>query len=182
MWKWNDLKRLLRKKQELDVTKLGAVMWPVLYPLSDPEHMPTDPHVTIIYFGEIDGDIGFTKADVIDAIQKTTHDVYLWMRVSGVEWFGEEQNIPVLRVEHDYLDFYHNALKAELDKRGIPYDTRFPEYKPHVTITDAAALDGVYPPLLLACPVELWWGGEHTKVIPVEESPVKVVANRNGDI
>lgn len=165
MWKWNDLKRLLRKREGLDARKLGAVMWPVVYPNLGEGYVPANPHVTVIYFGEITGDIGFTKEDVIDAIKATPHDVYLWLKADGIEWFGPENNIPVLRVHHDYLPVYHHSIRESLRARGIPFDETYPEYKPHVTITDAAALDGVVPSLMLAGPVELWWGGEH---IPIE--------------
>lgn len=163
MWKWSDLKRLLRKRDKgFDVKNLAAVMWPAVYP-SD-MLPPDEPHVTIIFLGEIDTFEGFTKQDVIDVIKTVPHDFFLWADVDGLDWFGPEQNIPVLRVRHDYLSVVHQSLKASLDARGIPYDTRFPEYKPHVSITDEAALSGVWPDKILLTPVELWWGGEHIKI------------------
>lgn len=169
MWKWNDLKRLILKRQDLDTRNLGAIMWPVAYPnLLDPSggtyYQPKDPHITVIYFGEIDGDIGYTKEDVIDAIESTMWEAYLWCRVTGVEWFGPEQDVPVLRVEHDYLPVFWESIKGALRQRGIPFDETYPEYKPHVTIPTLAALEGVYPNHLLAGPVELWWGNEHIQI------------------
>lgn len=181
MWKWSDLKRLLTRKASSmrDTADLGAVMWPVVYPNpQDPSggtiYVPKDPHVTVVIFTDINNpNLGYTREDVMDAVQQTMYDVYLWLTVEGVEWFGEDQNIPVLRVEHDYLHAFRKGLLVELEARGIPVDMKFPEYKPHVTIPDAAALDGVYPLHLFAGPVEVWWGNEHYQ-LPDTGYPKKV--------
>lgn len=164
MWKWNDLKRLLtRKAATLDTADLGAIMWPVVYPSDmDP---PKDPHITVIVFMDINNpELGFTKEDVISAVSETVWDVFLWTKVEGIEWFGLEKNIPVLRVHHDFLPVFHKSIKGILESKGIPIDDRFPDYKPHVSITDSAALDGNYPDKLVAGPVEVWWGNEHYQI------------------
>lgn len=173
MWKWSDLKRIfMRKASVSDITDLGAVMWPVLYP-SD-MNPPENPHITVVVFNDINNpDLGYTREDVMGAVYKTRYDVFLWTKVDGLEWFGQDKDIPVLRVSHDYLEAYRNALISELDSRGIPVDMTFPEYKPHVTITDEAALDGAWPDKLLAGPVEVWWGNEHYR-LPDTGKPVRV--------
>lgn len=181
MWKWSELKRLvLRKASGMDTADLGAVMWPVLYPII-PDHgqasgsyQPKDPHITVVVFKDINNpDLGFTRQDVMDAVADTIHDVFLWVEVEGLEWFGENADIPVLRVSHDYLEVYRKSLLGALEARGIPVDMTFPDYKPHITITDAAALDGIYPGKFLALPVEVWWGNTHYKM-PDSGGPVKV--------
>ena len=164
MWKWSDLKRIfMRKADTRDIADLGAVMWPVMYP-SD-MLPPEDPHITVVVFNDINNpELGYTREDVMDAVTNTMHGVFLWVDVEGLEWFGENADIPVLRVSHAHLERFRNSLLAELEKRGIPVDMTFPEYKPHVTIRDEAALDGLYPNKLLALPVEVWWGEKHYKV------------------
>lgn len=166
MWKWSDLKRLLLRKAGVDTADLGAVMWPVQYPdMGDPKYTPKDPHITICIINDINNpDLGFGVEDVLDSVRQTGWDVVMRCKVTGLEWFGPEQNVPVLRVQNDYLDFYHESIVNELAERGIPIDTRFPEYKPHVTITNEAALDGVWPEYVFAGPVEVWWGNEHYQV------------------
>lgn len=172
MWKWSDLKRLLKRSSpRLDTADLGAVMWPVVYPVPEgvqpANYVPKDPHITVVVFKGInDPDLGFNREDVMDAVRATMFDMMLWTKVDGLEWFGAEKDIPVLRVSHDYLEAYHKAITFELEARGIEYDKTFPEYKPHVSITDVAALDGIYPDRLMAGPVEVWWGNEHYKVSP----------------
>lgn len=176
MWKWNDLKRILmRKASTRDIADLGAVMWPVVYPqMADPKYQPKDPHITVVIFTDINNpELGYTRQDVMDAVAHTMYEVFVWPKVEGVEWFGENQDIPVLRVHHSFLNAYRESLLVELEARGIPVDTTFPDYKPHVTITDEAALDGVYPQHLLAGPVEVWWGGEHYQM-PEGGLPVRV--------
>lgn len=164
MWKWIDLKRFVKAKSpRLDTADLGAVMWPVVYPVD--MNPPKDPHITVVVFKGInDPDLGFTREDVIDAVRATHHDLMLWTRTEGIEWFGIEQDIPVLRVDHNYLHAYRGSLIRELSRRGIEYDKTFPVYKPHVSVTEVAALDGVFPERLLAGPVEVWWGNQQYKM------------------
>ncbi len=182
MWKWSDLKRILLRKAVSDTAELGAVMWPVVYPDMGDGYNPKDPHVTIVIFRDINNEnLGFTKEDVIDVIQTTEHNVMLWLKPDGIEWFGADKDVPVLRVKHDYLYVYHTAIIKALAERGIPVDMTFPEYKPHVTITDAAALDGVIPDRMIAGPVELWWGDEHFTV-PDDVKNMKIALNKDGSL
>lgn len=163
MWKWSELKRLLLRKATSDTADLGAVMWPVVYPS---DMMPPDnPHITVVIFSDINNpDLGYTREDVIDAVRSTYWNAMLWTQVDGLEWFGADQNVPVLRVSHNYLEAFRNSLMKVLAARGIPVDMTFPEYKPHVTITDEAALSGIWPDKLLTLPVEVWWGNTHYKM------------------
>lgn len=166
MWKWNELKRLLLRKSE--TSNFGAVMWPVLYPdMGKPEYNPKNPHITIVMFRDItDPGLGFTKEDLIDAVRETMWDTFIYVEVEKLEWFGVDSDIPVLSVRHSYLPEYHRQIRAALSKKGIEWDKTFPVYKPHISITDEAALDKVYPRKLMAGPVEVWWGDEHFEIEP----------------
>lgn len=164
MWKWSDLKRLLKAKPALrDTADLGAVMWPVLY--LGP-NAPVDAHITVVIFTDINNpDLGFNVDDVISVV-KEFPEAMLRVKAEGIEWFGAEKNVPVLRVSHSYLELFHDMLEQDLTARGIPTDQTFPEYKPHVTVTPEAALDESYPDFLMAGPVEVWWGNVHHRVFP----------------
>lgn len=154
MWKWSFLKRLLSKRAE--ISNLGAVMWPVYF-----EGVP-DAHVTVVIFDDINNpNIGFTKEDVISAVEELEHCQYLWLSVDGLEYFGPDKDVPVLRVSHSYLHIFREQLISILTERGIPINENYPEYKPHVTIPEGMS---EYPEKLLASPVEVWWGGEHYSV------------------
>lgn len=166
MWKWSDLKRIILRKSEFSDSAI--ITWPVSYPTEDvggTAYAPEDAHVTILYIPNIDDDeLGFSKEDVIDAIRETEWDIMMFMTVTGMEWFGPENDIPVLRVEHHYLEKYRNEVKASLAKRGIVVEETYPEYKPHVTIPVLAAERGLWPARLMGGPVELWWGDEKIRI------------------
>lgn len=166
MWKWSDLKELLRKSQ--DFSSSAVIVWPVVYPTD--MLPPEEPHCTVIYLGDV---ANLDKQAVIDAINETEYDVFLWVQPMDVEYFGPEQDIPVLRVAHPYLYKYNDFITSSLAKRGIESASQFTEYKPHVTISPEAVANGVIPtdPLLLL-PVQLWWGDEK---IDVAHSQTQVI-------
>lgn len=162
MWKWNDLKRLLRLRKQVDVRELAGIMWPALYPdMGDPALNPRDAHCTIVYLGEIK-DFDFDRSQVLSAMREVFHPgMFIQANVNGVEWFGPEQNVPVLTLDNQYLYTANKAIRGALARHGVVWNETHPEYRPHVTITDEAALSGLYPKTLLLGPVELWWAGEH---------------------
>jgi 2'-5' RNA ligase len=153
MWTLKQLKSLLRKSDgTTDFSQSAVVVWPVFYP--EDMFPPDDPHVTVLYMPDVSNT---NKQDVIDAIKKTDWNTMPLARVSGQEMFGPLQDTPVLTLDHDFLEEYWNQLKGEFELAGIEYSQRFPEYRPHVTITsDAVAFDN-FPTQFLLAPVELWW-------------------------
>jgi hypothetical protein len=90
-----------------------------------------------------------------------------------MEMFGPEKDIPVVILEHTYLHKYHDFLTSALAKRGIESASEFKDYRPHVTMSENAAINYLVPtdPMLLL-PVQLWWGGQ--KIDIPAEGPVKV--------
>lgn len=169
MWTWSELKTLLRKKEaEVDYSTYAALMWPAYYPyMGSPMYQPRDPHATVIYLTSDINQVNYTKEDVLGALRSYLNvatGIYLHTQVKGLEWFGPEKDVPVLRIDHSELQNYRQRFVEILNNRGIFWTENYPEYKPHVTITPEAATDGVYPSKLLLTPLELWWGGEHIKV------------------
>lgn len=169
MWTWEELKQILFKKeksQSWDLKDLGAIMWPVIYPAyEDNQYNPRDPHITVIQFTDINNpDNGFSKEDIFEVVENIgSGRSQLVTKVTGVEYFGADGDWPVLRVQHPFLERFHAEVKAMLDARGIEYDKRFPEYKPHVSTTAEAVRDKAYPAELWTRPVEVWWGEVHYK-------------------
>jgi 2'-5' RNA ligase len=154
IYKWTDLKNLLRKQQ--DFTETAVVVWRVA---DDIINNVTSPHVTIIYLGEI---VNLDQQGVINAIRQTNYQTILLAHPSGIEWFGPDKNVLVLRVEHPFFEKYHEALTQALASRGIASASQFPEYKPHITLAmpDEELQAFAWPPVIPVGPVELWWGGE----------------------
>lgn len=168
MWKWADLKKFL--KREATVDDLAAVMWPVV-PWGATEKVD-EPHCTILMLGDI-RELNFTKQEVIQAIQETYHTVFIWAEVEGLEWFGENKDVPVLLLNHEYLFMYRDSLEDVLRMRGIKWDEHFPTYRPHVTVNQEVVDSGFIPQKVMLSPVELWWGKERI-VIPNPDQLVTV--------
>lgn len=167
MWKWSDLKRIVFGKAADDFSKTIYIMWPAYMPkVMDSQYVKEDLHATVLFIGEMTDGMTFSKETVIEAIRHTLFDRYLWVTVAGIDWFGPEQNIPVMRIEHNELHSYRDSLESELNKRGVPVDQTYPVFKPHVTTTIEAVNDNQVPERLLLGPVQLWWGTEHIKINP----------------
>lgn len=167
MWKWSDLKRLLKAKQEDYVLDSAIITWPVekVYLNDTMDYLPDDAHITILYIPDIyNPDLGFTKEDVLDAIRDTDWDIMINPKVKGLEFFGPENDVAVLTLDHPYLQQYRDNVKMALAKRGIVVEETYPEYKPHVTIKSDADTDREFDNRIWAGPVELWWGDEYIKV------------------
>jgi hypothetical protein len=168
-WSWSYLKTLLTKKKEYANEDYIAVMWPVAYPNPlEPSGgtylSPKDPHCTIIMLGTTDV-ATFTKEEVLFVIRSIpSWNSMVYATVTELEWFGENKDIPVLRVEHTLLETFHDQLEEGLAAVGIKNTSSFPEYKPHVTITPEIVDSNTMPRRLLLGPVELWWGGERIRV------------------
>src|SRR5690349_20457315 len=161
-WSWAYLKTLLGFKKEYTNEDFIAVMWPAAYPQGYPA--PVDPHCTIVMMGTTDR-ANFTKEEVLEVIRETLHwNSFLLTTVAGLEWFGPDENVPVLRLEHGLLQKFHDDLKARLKAKGIFVDETYPVYKPHVTITEEAALTRNFPDKIMLTPVQLWWGEEKMSI------------------
>lgn len=156
IWKWSELKRLLKNTD--DVAQSACIMFPVGEKVPGVE----EPHVTVIYLGDV---ANLNKQDILDAMAEvdSSYDAMFFARTGEVEWFGPEKNIPVLRMEHSYLEKYRLLVESALNKRGIENGSEYKEYKPHMTITEAMALTGNYQQSYILTEPELWWGREHIK-------------------
>lgn len=156
IWRWSELKRLLKNTD--DIAQSACIMFPV------GEKVPgvDEPHVTVIYLGDANN---LNKQDILDSMAEVdnSYDAMFFARSREVEWFGPEKDIPVLRLEHTYLEKYRDLVEAALGRRGIVNGSEYKDYKPHMTITPEIARDLSYQSAYLLTEPELWWGREHIK-------------------
>lgn len=73
--------------------------------------------------------------------------------------------VPVIvRVVSDALHSFQARLLAELDKFGVEYSKKFPEYKPHVTLSHTHSSERPTPmkvgPVSWTSDTVMVWGGE----------------------
>lgn len=97
---------------------------------------PATLHVTMFYLGD-----DVTMDDVGKAAKATFEVVSqadpLGCRVSQVDTFeGDEESVPVIcPVESPDLMELHGSVSKALDAAGVEYSKKWPEYKPHVTLS-----------------------------------------------
>jgi 2'-5' RNA ligase len=133
-----------------------AIVWPAWFEGS------TDPelHATALFLGSTET-VDFTKEDV-EAVVKP----YLWpawTKVTGLEMFGQQDDIPVLTLENTrLLTITRMDINERLKRRGIKASTTF-DFNPHVTISKEAEhvqSELFWPKQIhLESPV-LWWGSD----------------------
>ena len=148
-----------------EVNKSAAV---VLLPTTDEWCKQGFPHMTLVYVG----DNVTSKSSVFNELLKVTYRVAmltnpLAIKVSGVEVFGEEEKVDVLRM---------NTSPELLSVRGFFEawdDGSYEDYKPHATIGPVGSwnpnLSGGWdnpsthaPMYLVFDRICIWWGDEKT--------------------
>jgi 2'-5' RNA ligase len=102
---------------------------------------PGGMHITMIYLGN---DV---PMDVLSEIIRVTLDIAektqpFTVRTNRVTCFPKgEDGVPVIcRVESDPLHVLRAKLCGAFDQEGLDYDKKFPDYKPHVTLSYASEL------------------------------------------
>lgn len=161
MWTLKELMKFIRKSDGAEFSDSAVVVWPVIYP--EDLYPPVDPHVTVLYMPDVTT-AAYTKEDVIAVIKKTEHNTLPLATVKRLEMFGPLQDTPVLTLENEFLHEYNQALQDEFKLAGITYSDRFPDYKPHVTVSSDAVASGLWPTQFLLAPVELWWQNQKISI------------------
>ncbi len=157
MWTLKQLKDILLRKA--DYSNSALIAWPVVYP--EALLPPDNPHVTVIYIPDV---TNVEKSDVLDAIRATEFDVFPVVETTGIEMFGPDKDVPVIRVKHEYLEAYYEQIAFQLEARGIEFSTLY-DYSPHVTMSEKAyKTNAEVPPAFMLLPVSLWWKGTKEKV------------------
>lgn len=106
------------------------------------EKVPTDEmHVTLLYIGkatplEMIGRAVVAAAEVAEAVRPFR------LQVSKSTCFPKnDDGVPIIcPVESPDLHELNSQLKAAFDKHNVDYSKKFPDYKPHVTLSYASDL------------------------------------------
>lgn len=98
---------------------------------------PEDAHITLVYFDEDMTD------DTERRIQSCLQSFYkVWpsgvVSTNKLTCFDKPGNIPVIfEIDGTYIHKLKNAICYCLDRMGISYSRKFPDFKPHITISYA---------------------------------------------
>jgi 2'-5' RNA ligase len=113
--------------------------------------MPTDMHVTL-FFSEKDLDI-HSFCDVITICHTVTarFKPFKIGTTRAISFPLGEDGVPIVsKIVSPWLLVFRDYLRGAFDEIGIDYSRKFPEYKPHVTLSynDKPVSDIVFQPLV----------------------------------
>lgn len=133
----------------------------IMLPTTWPE---TDGHITLFYLG--DDTNTMNRKAITDALDPLYIPDYSLRRVHGteVEMFGPNNDIPVLRIEDEWVYGLQAQIAGLFKLAGIESGSEFTEFKPHVTFSLEPGV--TIPNVLLAGRPQLWWDNVHTDLQP----------------
>ena len=116
-------------------------------------------HVTVLFLGSDLPIETIAKATQV-AYEVTCRTKPFTVATKLVTSFPQNQDgIPVIaRVESGALHVLRGALTAAFDAAGVPYDKKYPDYKPHITLAYLRGAERALPDMNL--PSLEWGAGE----------------------
>lgn len=95
-------------------------------------------HITVLYLGK-DVPIEVLAKAMLATYAVTSRTRPFTVRTSTLTCFPKnDDGVPVIcRVDSDPLHDLQAKIRASFDQNGVPYSAKYPEYKPHVTLSYA---------------------------------------------
>jgi len=114
----------------------------------------SDMHVTVAFLGD-DVSVQQLASAMVACHAITSKTAPFMLTVSEISSFepGENGTPVIMPIQSPELHTLEQALKAELDKAGVPYGKKWPEFKPHVTLSYIPGMKASGP-----LPAPLSWG------------------------
>lgn len=113
------------------------------------------PHLTLVYAGKIQDVPSTVKNDLAKEVISIAFDFGpVSVPVTGVEIFGDDEPVDVLRLE---LTDELKAMRSRLEYWNL---SQYKEFKPHSTIGEVGSYSGTIPPKLLFDRIGLVWGDQ----------------------
>jgi 2'-5' RNA ligase len=111
-------------------------------------------HVTVIFLGD-DVPMQQLASAMVACHAVTSKTAPFTLTVSDISSFepGGNGTPVIMPVQSPELMTLEQELKAEFDRAGIPYSTKWPEFKPHVTLSYVPGMKASGP-----LPVPVSWG------------------------
>lgn len=136
-----------------------AIVMPATFPGS-----VADSHCTNIFLGKTDDpDLHFVKDNLTNVLYdlEAVFHRNIWRRfdVTGVDWFGVDRDIPVMRLESSWLMHFRKVLEQYLMEEANIKSASEWDYQPHVTLPEGYDVSTLPPHVTLSKPM-VWWGDE----------------------
>jgi len=125
---------------------------------------PASMHITLLYLGK-----GTSLAQVVKAIAvcasfaQRAKPFAVGCAVRTCFPANPDDGVPVIaRVVSPGIAGFREALRAELEKAGVEYSNKYPDYKPHVTLaySPEPAADQGFEPVVWTVKDFVIWGGD----------------------
>src|SRR5688500_12890158 len=101
-----------------DYSNSALIAYPVLWPSYPPPDVP-NLHSSLFFFEEAPD-----KQLLIDAIEAIeVNNLFIFANVYEADWFGEDSDVPVLKIRHNLLKKTYVSLAVELRMRDLQWDT-----------------------------------------------------------
>ena len=140
-----------------------GIVYPYVYPQGvDFPTRGNDPHCTLIYLGPL-SDVDFTQEDVLLSLSGLDFGDIGIVDVDGLDLFGQDKDILVMRLKSSVLVDNFEAVRGRLAEKGIENASSFPDYSPHITLTEhyhGPTIGYTLPTTVGLGRPQLWWGEE----------------------
>lgn len=152
--------------KEDDFSTVASISWPVEW---DAVELP-DPHVTVLYMGEIER--LKTDPDTLEAALKQYGVAPGEVPIAHFSVFGPDDGkvlVAELDLPEDFLTL-REIIKAEVVEAGGRDASSYPDYKPHVTIrklpngTEELPDDLPEVETVTVLSPMLWWGNDYRQL------------------
>lgn len=136
-----------------------AIVMPATFPGS-----VADSHCTNIFLGTTDDpNLHFTKDHLLnvafDLEAAFSRTMTRRFDVTGVDWFGVDRDIPVMRLEPSWLVNFRKVVDYYLWEEAQIKSASEWDYQPHVTLPEGYDVSDLPKYVTLSKPV-VWWGDE----------------------
>lgn len=120
-------------------------------------------HITLLYLGD-NLSIDTLGEIIIETARVTEHVSPFQVKLNGLTSFpkGNDGYPIICPIEIGELFMFHDRLVNVFDKRGIEYDKKFPDFKPHVTLSysEERPKDRLFKEISWVCEDVMLWGGD----------------------
>lgn len=153
----------------------------VLGEIGTPGKPESDKHITVVYLGKkvpVED-----LAEMIPVLHEVTSKTAPFTVSS--EWVttfpaGKDGTPVIARVQSPALHSFRQELCAALDRAGMEYDCKYPDYKPHVTLSyseEETEFDLDMPALTWSCSELCLWGADRGQGELVVKFPLSIQSN-----
>lgn len=143
-------------------------------------------HVSLLYLGKE------TELEaILLAIQVTYQTLANWYPFQvSTRWVSTFKGDPdgtkpvICRVESDDLYELQEALKEAFEEEGVPFSNKFPEYRPHVTLSyhKGDVPDFIIPKISWTVSEVVLWGGDEGESDMIVRFPLALMNSRAASV